>query len=92
MELKYSQISGPISYLLMASRFAQLHNSFWSKSGVRMSEFSDVSISLSLDAVTYHDRFEAKYFTGYREEHVDSHGYSGKSLGDRIGQGQGAEV
>ena len=81
-----------VNSLLMASRFARLHNSFWSKSGVRMSEFSDVSMSLSPDAVTYHDRFEAKYFTGYLEEHVDSHGYSGESLGNRIGQGQGSEV
>lgn len=49
-----------------------------------MSGFSDVPISLSPDAVTYHDIFEAKYVTEYLEKYADSHVYSGKSLGDRM--------
>ncbi|PQE21196.1 hypothetical protein CJF31_00012137 [Rutstroemia sp. NJR-2017a BVV2] len=63
---------------------ARQYEGFRSESGLRMTGFSDMPITLPEDAEQYHDTFEAKYVTKYQEEYVDNHVYNGESLRDRI--------
>ncbi|CAF9928254.1 hypothetical protein IMSHALPRED_007420 [Imshaugia aleurites] len=60
------------------------HNGFWSQSGLRMSGFFDIPITLSRDTEGYHDIFEAKYVTKYFESYVDEHVYNGQYVRERI--------
>ncbi|KAJ8065574.1 hypothetical protein OCU04_006253 [Sclerotinia nivalis] len=63
---------------------ARQYGGFRSESGLRMTGFSDIPITVPTDAEQYHDTFESKYVTKYLEEYVDNHIYNGQSLRDRI--------
>lgn len=62
----------------------RMYPGFWSQSGIRMSGFSDVPLTVPDDAEVFNDLFEAKYVTDYLERYVDDHVYAGKSLRGRI--------
>ena len=60
------------------------YEAFWSQTGLRMTEFSDVPLELPPDEQTYHDTFQAKHVTTYLESYIDSHVYAGRSIRERL--------
>ncbi|KAF1996572.1 FAD/NAD(P)-binding domain-containing protein [Amniculicola lignicola CBS 123094] len=63
---------------------SRMYPGFWSQSGIRMSGFSDVPLTVPKDAEVFNDIFEAKYITEYLENYVDNHIYAEKPLRKRI--------
>ena len=57
---------------------------FWSQTGLRMTEYSDVPMELPPEEETYHDTFRAKHVTAYLEKYIDSHVYAGRTIRDRM--------
>ena len=60
------------------------YETFWTQTGLRMTEFSDVPLTLPEGEETYHDIFRAKNVTKYLEDYLDTHVYCGRSLRDRV--------
>ena len=58
--------------------------SFWSQTGLRMTEYSDKPMILPEGEDTYHDTFRAKDVTKYLEEYIDEHRYLDRTLRDRM--------
>ncbi|KAH3942906.1 hypothetical protein HBH53_180650 [Parastagonospora nodorum] len=66
---------------------SRIYPGFWSQSGIRMSGFSDVPLTVPQDAEVFNDIFEAKYVTDYLENYLDNHVYSGTPLRERVRTG-----
>ncbi|SMY21067.1 unnamed protein product [Zymoseptoria tritici ST99CH_1A5] len=64
---------------------------FWSQSGIRMSGFSDVPLTVPPEADVFNDIFEARYVTDYLERCLDEHVYDGRTLRERVRTGVGVE-
>ena len=60
------------------------YETFWSQTGLRMTEYSDMPLQLPSNEETYHDTFQAKHVTQYLQTYVESHVYAGQSIGDRM--------
>ena len=60
------------------------YEAFWSQTGLRMTEYSDVPLRLPPKEETYHDTFQAKHVTTYLESYIDSHVYAGQTIRDRM--------
>jgi dimethylaniline monooxygenase (N-oxide forming) len=63
---------------------SRIYPGFWSQSGIRMSGFSDVPLTVPQNAEVFNDIFEAKYVTDYLERYLDNHIYSDVPLRDRV--------
>ena len=59
-------------------------DAFWAQSPLRMTSFSDVTLSIPKSAPRKWDTFEARYVTQYLEEYLDNHVYDGRTLRDRV--------
>jgi dimethylaniline monooxygenase (N-oxide forming) len=70
-----------ITYTIHTGR---MYPGFWSQSGIRMSGFSDVPLTVPKEADVFNDIFEAKYITQYLESYVDTRKYADKTLRERI--------
>jgi dimethylaniline monooxygenase (N-oxide forming) len=66
---------------------SRIYPGFWSQSGIRMSGFSDVPLTVPHDAEVFNDIFEAKYVTEYLENYLNNHVYSGTALRERVRTG-----
>ena len=63
---------------------ARVFDGFWAQSPVRMTSFSDVTLTIPEDAPQNHDTFPARIVSKYLEDYIDSHSYSGLTIRDRI--------
>jgi dimethylaniline monooxygenase (N-oxide forming) len=63
---------------------SRIYPGFWSQSGIRMSGFSDVPLTVPQNAEVFNDIFEAKHVTDYLERYLDNHIYSDVPLRDRV--------
>jgi dimethylaniline monooxygenase (N-oxide forming) len=68
----------------LLTRQGRIYPGFWSQSGIRMSGFSDVPLTVPEGADVFNDIFEAKYVTEYLERYIDCHKYADKALRERI--------
>lgn len=83
MEQEYSYFM--LCYVLEVDNWlGRMYPGFWSQSGIRLSGFSDMPLTVPQDAEVFNDIFEAKYVTEYLEKYIDDHVYCGKSLRERI--------
>jgi dimethylaniline monooxygenase (N-oxide forming) len=63
---------------------SRIYPGFWSQSGIRMSGFSDVPLTVPQNAEVFNDIFEAKYVTKYLENYLDDHIYAETPLRERV--------
>ena len=77
--------------LFLSYLAARSYDEFWTQSGRRMLGFSDVPVTLPLDAPSHYGCIEAKYVNKYLEDYINSHVYNESSLRSRIHFGHHVE-